>query len=1051
MEFATSMFSLVFIVSAIVSIYWGLKIIALNPKAIINGFFLLICISLGIWSFGFAMANLSQSIETATLWRRFSAVGWTSIFSFMLHFLLLITSKRNDGNLVKYRLLIYIPAIINMYIFAFSTSMANVQYNLLKINYGWTNVAVNNGWDYFYYFYYSFYMIVSLVIVLKWTKTIKEKAKIRQAKIIFFSILASGIFASLTDIALNSLSSKALPQLAPLFVLIPVWSMYHAARHYDLICFEKKYKKETIVTEKEKQKIFNNISMAFIISGIFSFVIAYSSFMYNTNIDLKLGIREGFFLILTGTGIFIIQKIPNDSLKEAVTIFILVASIPLITFRFLSFSSITVWAFPIIIIIASLVFSKKTLLISTAVVSIITQLIIWTIHSQQTVVVDATDYIYRIIILTTVLAVSFYVNKMYVAKMEENNYRIRFQEMNARISSDFITINKENRDNKINQLLSEIGEFFNADRTYLFLINHEEDTMTYSHEWCNHGINPEVNTIENIPLATFPWWIQELQTNKMVNIGDTKNMPKSAAEEQSQLIRQNVKSLVSVPVEGEDRIKGFIGIDSVKRHKKWLSEDIKLLNVLSNTLSDALTKLTSEKKIEYMAYYDDLTDLPNRFLFNERVNVSIKSSKERKNPIYVLFMDLDNFKSVNDTIGHDGGDYVLKAVAENLKARVRKKDTVARFGGDEFMILLNGVKNQNELCQIADNIMSIFSKPINIHGQEFFISGSAGISTYPTDGEDPETLIKNADTAMYEAKSKGKNAYEICTTNMKDQVQKDWIMSKDLYYALERQELAVYYQPQMDLSNKKITGLEALLRWKHPEFGMIPPKVFIPIAERNGLINNIGEWVLKTACSQNKQWQSMGLGKIKMAVNLSGIQFINPHISDQVQRVLKETGLEPQYLEIEITESIAIRETEFVVEVLNKLKKIGVSIAIDDFGTEYSSLSRLRMLPIDRIKIDMEFIHGIESNEKDKAITVTIIELARSLGLNVLAEGVETAPQLEFLSQKMCDYVQGYYYYKPMPAYEMEKILLKLENLDPTLNIEELFSPHHKEVREVNI
>ena len=291
------------------------------------------------------------------------------------------------------------------------------------------------------------------------------------------------------------------------------------------------------------------------------------------------------------------------------------------------------------------------------------------------------------------------------------------------------------------------------------------------------------------------------------------------------------------------------------------------------------------------------------------------------------------------------------------------------------------------------------------------------------DGRNSETLVKNADTAMYEAKAKGKNRYSICTSGMKDQIEKNIRLSNDLHYALERNELTVYYQPQVDLNDKKITGLEALLRWNHPEFGIIPPKEFIPLAEKNGLINSIGAWVLETACSQNKKWQEMGLPKLQMAVNLSGVQFINANIVEDIDRILKKTALDPKYLELEITESIAIKETNLVVDILNKLKKLGVSIAIDDFGTEYSSLSRIKSLPIDRIKIDMEFIHGIEKSEKDQAITMVIINLAKNLGLNVLAEGVETAPQLEFLNQKMCDYVQGFYYYKPMPAEEMEKIL----------------------------
>ena len=326
--------------------------------------------------------------------------------------------------------------------------------------------------------------------------------------------------------------------------------------------------------------------------------------------------------------------------------------------------------------------------------------------------------------------------------------------------------------------------------------------------------------------------------------------------------------------------------------------------------------------------------------------------------------------------------------------------------------------------------MNIFKNPFYLRGQAYYITGSMGISQYPLDGEDVETLIKNADIAMYKAKNLGKNQYALCSKAMKEEVQMSMELSNDLYRALDRNELVVYYQPQIDLVTKKISGAEALLRWMHPTRGMISPGIFIPIAEKNSLINSIGEWVLREACIQNKKWQDKGLPEINIAINLSAIQILNPKLASNLANIIKETGLDPKYIELEITESIAIKETNHVIEVLNKLKKIGVSIAIDDFGTEYSSLSRLKMLPIDRIKIDMQFIQGLETNEKDKAITMVIINLAKSLGMNVLAEGVETENQLDFLNQKMCNNVQGYYYYKPMPADEMEKILVDLSRLE---------------------
>ena len=763
MAYISSVFSLLFSLSSLVSLFFGGYIIRLNSRRRINRAFLALCVYLSIWSFGFAAANSANSLEAALFWRRFSSIGMTSVFGVTLHFLLLVTREGGEGSFNKALPLLHIPGLICMYIFTFSSNMAMVQYNLVRADYGLTNIAPNSVWNYFYYSYYSLYMGWGLLAVWKWRKRLDSKIKIRQANLIFVAMLSSLVFASLTDLVANSFLTQPLPQMAPLFILLPVWAMYYSLRHYDLIKGENLHIKEIIITEKEKQKIFYTIAIIFCIGGILSFILD-SQFRPTKGEGIGANNMKSMMYFVTGTIIYMIQGIKKKSLREVLTIIVLVSNIPIITFLFLDYYSITIWVFPLIIMMASLIFSSKALLIATAIVSIITQRLSWILQPEGVVFVDKYDYILRILMFLTAFIVGSYVNKMYVAKIEENDFQIRFQMMNASISSDFIKVTKDNIDEKINGLLSEMGLFFGADRTYLFLINYQDESMTYSHEWCNEGIEDEVETIDNIPLTTFPWWISQLENNKLVYIEDTSKMPAEASNEQDQLIRQKVKSLVSVPVEGEKRIKAFIGIDSVNSYAKWPAQDIKLLNILSNLLSDALTRVRSDEEIEYMAYYNRLTKLPNRFLFKDRVKEGIALSKELGSSLNIFFIDLDNFKVVNDTIGHDGGDYLLRDVARSLKSSVRKSDTVARFGGDEFMIMISGVDHQEDLYNIADDIMAIFSNPFHIYGHEFLVTASAGISSYPEDGEDPETLIINADTAMYAAKDRGKNGYEFYKT-----------------------------------------------------------------------------------------------------------------------------------------------------------------------------------------------------------------------------------------------------------------------------------------------
>ena len=1042
MEFGSTIISFMFFLAFCIYLYWGIDIIRINRTEQENKMFLGICIAMSIWAFSFAMSNSASDIKSAIFWRRISAIGWTSVYSLMLHFLILISNKKLNSKQTKLLGILHLPAIINMYIFSFSNKLAITQHNLIKIDLGWTSRSIGNGLDMFFRLYYISYILMSILVVWIWQRRIEDRQTAKRAKLIAYSLFASGALGTITDIVMTSLLNKPMPQLGPIFILLPAGSMYYAVRYFDIFKAKISKKEETILTSEEQENIFKNISLGFYTASLLAFLSEYIPYIDEEN-AFKVALLKALIICSVGIIIRLIQNIKKENIKRNLTTIALILSVPICLFVFIKYASVTVWAFTMILIVAATIFSKRILLVSITIVSIITQILIWIIHPEITLVVNKYDYILRIGMLVVAFFIGLSTNKMYVSKIKDNKNKVEFQKIVSDILFDFLDINQENFDWKVNNLLKEIGEFFHVDRTYLFTINPDNDTMTYSNEWCNKGVNKEVGTIEEIPLDVFTWWIEELETKGIVYIEDVDEMPKEAREEQEQLHRQEVKSLVSVPVMVNDKIKAFIGIDSVLENKIWSTENIEMLNIMANILSGGFMQIKADKEIEYMAYYDNLTGIPNRFLFKDRVENAISLAERNEKFISIMFIDLDNFKSVNDTMGHDGGDYLLKEVSNGLSKRIRKTDTVARFGGDEFIILLNNIDNHNDISKIADSIMRLFSKPFIINGQEFFITASGGIATYPIDGEDSESLVKNADTAMYEAKDNGKNQYSLCTPDMKNEVEKNMKLSNDLYRALERNELSIHYQPQIDLTSKEITGLEALLRWKHPEYGMISPVVFIPLAEKNGLINSIGKWVLKTACRQNKKWQDMGLAHIKMAVNLSGIQFINENIADDIEKILKESKLDPKYLELEITENIAIKETDFVIKVLERLKKIGVSIAIDDFGIEYSSLSRLKNLPIDKIKIDMEFIQGIEKSPKDQAITGVIINLAKSLGMNVLAEGVETAPQLDFLNQKMCDYVQGYYYYKPMPAEEVEKILRECKESDKSFITEKVLKPQY--------
>ena len=458
--------------------------------------------------------------------------------------------------------------------------------------------------------------------------------------------------------------------------------------------------------------------------------------------------------------------------------------------------------------------------------------------------------------------------------------------------------------------------------------------------------------------------------------------------------------------------------------RKPTDAELRLIDVATRIAGIAIERKLAEDRIQFMASHDALTGLPNRALLNDRLSQALLHAKRYDHWLTVLFIDLDNFKFINDNLGHNAGDELLKAVAGRMVDCVRATDTVVRLGGDEFVVLLlDQPKSHDRISATVQKLQAAIAELVRVNGHDLKVTSSVGIASYPGDGTDAETLLANADVAMYRAKELGRDNFQFYTPELNTKAHEQFLLQEELRNAVARSEFVLLYQPQVDLRAKRVFAVEALIRWKHPTLGMISPIKFIAMAEDTGLIVPIGDWVLHEACRQNKAWQDAGLPPIVVSVNVSARQFKEKSLVSRVVNALKESGLEAKYLELELTESLIMQDVELAVATMEELRRLGVKLSIDDFGTGYSSLSALKAFPVARLKIDRSFIDGLPADDNDKAVASAVISLGQKLNMRVIAEGVETDAQATFLRENNCDEMQGYFFSRPVTAKRIEELL----------------------------
>ena len=572
----------------------------------------------------------------------------------------------------------------------------------------------------------------------------------------------------------------------------------------------------------------------------------------------------------------------------------------------------------------------------------------------------------------------------------------------------------------INRALEILGNAAGVDRICICGNHPHPETgalaTSIQFEWTRDSIAPVLEAAhmqnQSYSSPTLKRWYHDL-TDELAIRGLVRDFP---VMEQEMLAHSQVQSVLVVPIIVNHEFWGFIELDNCTSKYEWSPQEESVLFAMAASISAALQRRNKEEIIHHQAYHDVLTDLPNRVLFNERLDMALKTAQAKQTHVAVMFMDLDRFKTINDTLGHSIGDVLLKQVATRLTACLCEGDILARWGGDEFTVLLGELDRVENAVDVAEQILEALKAPFYVAGHELFVSTSIGISIFPEDGQAAGTLLQNADVALYRCKDQERGSCQLYNPAMNSKAPEMFALENYLRHALERDELVLYYQPKVNIQTGEIVGLEALIRWEHPEMGMVSPGKFIPLAEETGLIVEIGEWVLQTACQQLVVWHHMGLKPLSIAVNLSARQFFQPNLVELVAQTLTETQLDPHFLELEITETTAVKNIDYTCSVLGELQQLSVSIAMDDFGTGYSSLNYLKQLPFNTLKIDQTFIRDLKPTSKDVEIINAVIALGQGLDLKVVAEGVETDEQLTLLKSLDCEVAQGYFFSRPLPV-----------------------------------
>lgn len=744
------------------SVACGVYAIQNNTRKPINRIFLALGCAMLFWCLGLAITVVAANEEICAFGRRIAPIGWGTICGILLHFILLLTQKNNLLKKWWIYPLLYLPSAVTIFAYTYLPIIHLNQDHLIRNELGWLNISQTDAWDWFYYGYCLIFIAIALITIYLWAKnSTSEKVK-KQVNLLMGSLLAASAFGSLTDVLPVFLEIR-IPQFSPVFVLFPIAAISYSVKYHGFMCSEVENQNELILNESAYTNVYRYIGVIFAAGSIFNLVI--QLLLYKEYFLPSAFLFSGALIAITAF-IFLISRAKlDDSIKEMLFAVGLSFIIPVLTLWFVDSGGLTIWPFIFLLIIICLLFNRRTILITVITSSILTQLLVWAAAPSISLKIEGVNYIVRIGLIGLAAILSLYVNKIYVQRLKENANQISIQMLVSETSHDFVSANEQNFNDKVYGMLKRCSSFIKSDRAYIALLDSDTKHIHYSCEWLDEGVSSQSDVFEELVSDRQAMLLKQFESHNVVKLYDTGLMPPTE-KLKNQLISRDIRGLLALPVKKQDTIIGFLAFTAARPLMEWRSESFAYLEVITNIIADAVIKIDAEKEINFIAYHDQLTLLPNRILFKDRLEKAIRRAEKTKKMIVVVFLDLDSFKSVNDTMGHELGDQLLFKAARILSRSIRSDDTIARFGGDEFVILLNEITSKKDIVKIMDKIIDMLRKPVLLNGQEFFISASAGVALYPQDGTDAETLIRNADIAMYNAKTGGKNRYLLYAQDM---------------------------------------------------------------------------------------------------------------------------------------------------------------------------------------------------------------------------------------------------------------------------------------------